>query len=377
MKTRQVLIGCGIALVIVIIGAGALVFWLGKVVTSSTSGMLKASPEMKQAGVRKGAGMFTKSVFLADPRLGQVSDIALGVLDRGRGFEIGIAGSAGAAFVSTTGSPKAFTSYGQSLDRARIIDVDNDGNCEFMNRGSWMSPVVLVGHKGNKLWEFGKQVDDAAPGDINGDGKLEFAVGFNGSGGVSLVNAQGKELWNKPDGNVWHVEMVDASGDGRLEILHSNAGGAATVRNARGDTVSQARPTGYFSHFSVCSWPTSTDPLRCLSLDTGTVWVLNLDGSVAAKLAAPSCRMLGNVSGTPFEPQPGKPGYLAVLASYQQWNRSALWLFDSKKQLVYEEVLPENCTALAALRLGSSQAETLLVGGNGTVTRYDFKGAKP
>jgi outer membrane protein assembly factor BamB len=148
----------------------------------------------------------------------------------------------------------------------------------------------LCDHKGKQLWQSAKRsgVDDCAPGDVNGDGKLEFAVGYNGGGGVCLLDAQGKELWHKMDGNVWHVEILDINQDGRPEIVHSNAGGELTVRNAAGDIYYRAQTAGYFSHFSTGPWPTTAGPTRAIELDTGTVLVINADGSTAAKLSAPA-----------------------------------------------------------------------------------------
>ncbi len=65
--------------------------------------------------------------------------------------------------------------------------------------------------------------------------------------------------WQQPDGNVWHVEIVDTKGDGNLQIVHSNAGGQITIRDQDGKVLRQSKPGNYFSSFSVCRWPTAKD----------------------------------------------------------------------------------------------------------------------
>jgi len=138
-------------------------------------------------------------------------------------------------------------------------------------------------------------VDDMAAEDVDGDGELEFAVGFNGGGGVHLVEADGREAWHRPDGNVWHVEMVDADGDGRPEIVHSNAGGEMKIRNAQGDVMRQDRPPAYFSAFSLCRWPNGKR--HVLFSEEDTIWLLGLDGAAVAEVDAPECGRLGHARG--------------------------------------------------------------------------------
>lgn len=372
MKTRYALIVGSIALFVLFVGAGALALRKASPAKPVVGGKLVMPSPLKKTGVIKGSGLLSRSTFLTDPRVGYVTDIAQGKFDRGRGSEIAIAGTAGAAFVGTDGSAKAFTAFSETFDRVNIIDVEGDGDCEFLDRGGWTSPAKLVDHKGKTEWWHGNSVDDTAFGDIDGDGKLEFAVGYNGGGGVTLLNAQGKELWNKPDGNVWHVEMTDTNSDGKPEIVHSNAGGVLTVRNALGDVVSQSHPAEYFAFFSLCRWPASTDPTYCLLAGERAIWLFGFDGSTVARFSVPASNRLGNAVGTPVKLKNGGPDYLAVLVSYAQWKRSILYLFDSKKALVYEEVFSARCESIAA----STASNSFLVGCEGKVLRYSLPAAR-
>src|SRR6185295_3356852 len=101
--------------------------------------------------------------------------------------------------------------------------------------GGWQTGA-FIGEDGARLWQPDalQGMDDLAAGDVDGDGVPEFVVGYNGDGGIHLHDAAGKRRWREDDGNVWHVEVVDTDGDGRCEIVHSNAGGDLTVRDASG-----------------------------------------------------------------------------------------------------------------------------------------------
>lgn len=113
---------------------------------------------------------------------------------------------------------------------------------------SWAVPATLSDKEGQVRWRSKSWpgIDDSVSGDVNGDGKLSVVIGFNGGGGLLLLDGQGKELWKKEESNVWHVETLDTNGDGREEILHSNAKGELLVRNGNGDVIARYLPNFYF-----------------------------------------------------------------------------------------------------------------------------------
>ena len=60
--------------------------------------------------------------------------------------------------------------------------------------------------------------------------------------------------WKKEESNVWHVETLDTNGDGREEILQSDAKGELLVRNGNGDVIARYLPNFYVSHFALTRW---------------------------------------------------------------------------------------------------------------------------
>jgi len=381
MKTNKWLMGCAIgcvALVVLVVVGG----WIGYryYVKPMMSQFMGNPGDIGPPGVVKGAGLLTQSIYFSDPRLGSVTDIALGRLDPTSGVALGVAGVNGAAFLDATGNVKSTVKFSTAFRRINFVDVEGDGVCEFMERGSWGSNAALLNHAGKVLWTYGgKQpgVDDMAAGDLDGDGLLEFAVGFGRDGGLHLVGRDGKARWQRPDNQIWHIEIMDVNGDGRPEIVHSNGQAQLVIRDETGSVISQVRPHPsagslplVFMHFSVCHYPSATSPRLVLTPGANVLSLCDTTGKTVAELSAPKAGMLSAARGVPVKLQPNAPAYFAAAVTFMPGDRSLLFLYDTNNALVYQEVLPETCQTLAALPLGKTGAEALLVGGEAKVWEY-------
>ena len=66
-----------------------------------------------------------------------------------------------------------------------------------------------------------------------------------------------------------------------------------------------------------------------------------------------------------------RPKYLAVIANFAAIDRSLFYLYDAQGRLIYQEILPEECDAVAVLPTeNSSGLEEVLVSGEKTVWSY-------
>lgn len=319
--------------------------------------------ELEHAGVRVGEAVLQESVWLDEASVGDITSITpadtRGVL---------VAGTAAAAYVKE-GALSGRVAWPERMSQVEPIDVEGDGQLEFLDRGGhgWQGAALLDG--GGRV-RFrsprGQGVDDMAAGHLDGDGRLDFVVGYNGGSGVARYDADGRELWRQDDGNVWHVEIVDTDADGTAEIVHSNAAGQLTVRDASGRVVRRVDPPGsYFSDFSLVRWPRSA-PLRPLHARDGSLWIMDYTGATSAQLAAPGVEGLGDTRAVPI--RIAKNDYLAALVEFSLWDRSVVFLFDAAGAPVYREVMAGGCRALAALPAESG--EDLLVGCGSRIWRY-------
>ena len=303
--------------------------------------------------------------------IGKITDIVKLQESSPEGARLAIAGIGGAALTDDNLSIKKQVKYDGKFDPVSVVRLNNAGDLGYISRGAWASLPYLMDGSGKQLWKYndgGSGVDDMAAGDLNGDGTPEFAVGFNGGGGGHLLNADGKKVWAQSDANVWHLEIVDVDGDGHPKIVHSNAAGAITIRDADGRILSKHKPETYFAHFSIINLPDFKNLPYLLLNNDEKIWILNFKGETIKKLPSIfSCD--GDVKGNVVKLD-NDNSYIAVIADIHKWDRSVLYLYNSSDQLIYQEILPEACFSIYALPSSEGSYQSLLVGCKDTVWQY-------
>jgi hypothetical protein len=265
---RKILIALAV-LVLLLVGAVICIdLWSVKYVERQA----KAAPEPR---VVKGEGHFQKRRFYTNIGLGNISQILVGWPADKEGAALTVVGNEGAHFLDLTGQLRKEIHFSKSLFcPIEVARMDAAGDYAYLTRDeSWFSPATLLDKDGRVSWTYGggvqsfhllSAVDDSVAGDIYGDGTLSVVMGLNGGGGLILVNREGKTVWKKKEGNVWHVETLDTNGDGREEILHSNAQGQLLVRNANGDVIAEYLPGHYIADFTLTRWAEEQRPTHIL-----------------------------------------------------------------------------------------------------------------
>jgi hypothetical protein len=297
--------------------------------------------------------------------LGLITDI-----QQRENHEFVVAGQRGAAFLAEDGSFNRSIHFEQC--NSDVVGV-KAGTGAFLCRGAWSKGAMLIDAEGKTLWSYGggvTGVDDAAAGVLGAAGAEEVVVGLNGDGGVRLLSSEGKELWKRDDGNVWHVEIATVDEQPGNVILHSNARGQLTIRDATGNVLARNAPEVYVASFSLSAWKDDPHLNKVVAVDEGSVYILTMDGKTLARLPAPGNTSITDPKGTTVHFSQGIPDY-AVLLRHSLWTRSLLYIYDAGDQLIYNEILDHNCAALHAVP-GQNGAEDLFLGCNGFVEKYSL-----
>ena len=275
-----------------------------------------------------------------------------------------VAGRKGAAVLSHTGSVLSRVQFENC--RADVVAV----SAGYLCRGAWTVPVILFSPEGKTLLSYeggAGGVDDATIGRFHGADRI--IVGFNGTGGVRMLDAAGKEIWQQKDGNVWHVETVKSNETGDTEILHSNARGEITIRDASGNMLEHHPAEVYVAQFSLTAWGNEPSRNKLLLPGEGSIFVVDMKGKTQAKLSAPNSESIqARAKGTPVRLKAGSLSYASILR-YEFWEKSVLYVHDSTGQLMYEEVMSQDCGDVRSVP-GKKGTEDLLVGCNNNLQKY-------
>lgn len=331
------------------------------------------------AHVPVGNGLLSSRICFSDPSLREIWDIQEVNFDANGSLDLVIVGSAGAAVLDRAFKPiEQITFHDRAFAKVKLVDLEHNGHYEFLVRGSsttgiglsWDCPVIVFDRDGSRMWSYRSVagVNDAAAADIDGDGQDEVVVGMNTGGGIKLLNHNGSELWSKPDANAWRVETLSSQSGHGLDIVSSNASGELTLRDAAGEVIRRIKPGAYLRKFSKTKWFGLEGNDQILAIQTGKILVIDPLGKTLASWNAPLAGSSGEPVGTPVKLS-GEKDYYACLVTFDDWNRSILYMYEEDGTLVYQEIFGSGAGCLFPFN-GS-----LLVGFPGKVMMFEM--AKP
>jgi hypothetical protein len=369
--------------------------------------------ELREARVVLGAERFQKDILIASERrnqksrdIGSIEDIAVGKLDGKDGTDIVVAGRYGAGLFDEQGNQQSqvffenpTSTIGKILDTdrlrsigdMRIVDLENDGQCEYFGRGG-LDGAAVFDHLGKQLWVYGghtsgkSYIKDMSAGDMDGDGTKEFATLYNG---VELLDKAGKVLWSDPAAEYSsHIEIGDTEGDGKSEIIYSRHGDCF-ISNTKSEFQKKLDLPYFFSQFEICKLP-DQKALGILIVEEGFLCILDFDGKMRYQWEIPLSRFVSetrkdrfggkeetsvyttkSVWGKFFQ---GQTECLALVTRFAGLDSSVLYIYNKAGELLYQEVLPEESQAIALMpRAGNNEISDLLIAGSKTVWRYAGK----
>lgn len=414
-----------IAVISIIVGGAFILFVVGGVLVfkrflSPLLAMREVPPELREARVVTGAGLLVKSEFYQVGKgssLDQIQDMTIGQLDGQGDLDIGLAGQFGVTLLDRQGNFTKRINYRfekgkipvgpitterekNSFQNIRLLDVEGDGVFEVLGYGG-IDGMALFDHQGNVLFsrgaiEEGKaSIQNVGVGDVDGDGVKEFIVswGYEPWKGLELLDRHGNSKWRRQEELLpGEFEVVDVNGDGKTELVEED-GGELKIRDTQGEVQNVVEAPVYLSHFSLCPQSNNQGPPRNLAVREGSLWLIDLDGKNNTKYDAPLSyiklekpRVVEVPGADPItfdteevyrarcvwaKLEKDEPKYLAVIANFAALDRSLFYLYDAKGKLIFQEILPEECEAVAVLTPENSNGrEEILVSGEETVWRY-------
>ena len=423
----SIIVGCAFILLVVV---GVLVY---KSIISPLLRTHEVPPELSKPRIVSGAGLLVKSEFyragngsswreLGDPNklkssLDSVQDMAVGQLDGQGDLDVGLAGQFGLTLLDRSGNVttrinyrfekgKSFSPFGterekDSFHNMRLLDVESDGVCEVLGFGG-LDGMALFDHQGNVLFSRGEfeeaksSIHEVAAGDVDGDGVMEFIAswGFEPWNGLELLDRHGNSKWRLQEEFIpGEMEVVDVNGDGKAELVEENRG-ELKIRDTQGQVMGEVKAPVYLWHISLCPRPNNQGSPQNLAVREGSLWLIDLDGDNYTKYDAPLSQIklekpqvivtpglpeqmefdtedVYRAKGVWAELEKNRPKYLAVVANFAAIDRSLFYLYDAQGKLIYQEILPEECNAVAVLPPeNSSGRDEILVSGEKTVWRY-------
>ncbi|MCK4846236.1 MAG: VCBS repeat-containing protein [Deltaproteobacteria bacterium] len=343
-------------------------------------------------GVISGDELFSKTVLNEEVLISNITDIFIRPKTPLGEGEIILAGSNGAIFLDLD-DPSVVNSsvyFEDDADFVEVIDVEGDGVEEFMGRGCWCKPPIVIDSAGETIWKYdraGDKVVDMVAADMDGDGELEFVSALR-DGGLRIIDRNDKKIFKKKTSPVRHLEVADVDGDGRLDIIFTTIGGQVMVVDSLGKWLSTVKDTEASAlrdstelssikedelevgDFTLVARPEVDGEEFIVSVADGAVRFHDLFGKVVKEVSIERAYGSTDIRGVGFE-SVGENAYVAVLLVYTGVEKSVLLVFDEDLSLVYEEVFEGLYYAIAKEPARVSDgAETLLIGGQGGLIRY-------
>lgn len=425
----SITLGCGLILFVVL---SVLIY---RSFISPILAMREVPPELREPRVITGAGVLVKSEFyrvgketswrdlLDDEKikswLDSVQDMKVGQLDGQGGLDVGLAGRFGVTLLDRQGNVTKRTNFRFEMGKSRLgnlandrekdsfynkrlLDVEGDGVCEVLAFGG-LDGMALFDHQGNVLFSRGEleqgksSIHEVSAGDVDGDGVTEFIASWDYEPweGLELLDRNGNSKWrHEEESKPGEIEVVDVNADGKADLVEDD-GGELKIRDNQGQIKDVVNMPVYLSHLSLIPQTNNQRPPQNLAVREGSLWLIDLDGKNYTKYDAPLSkiklskpRVVGvpgfpssqytyeteevyHAKGVWVELEKDRPKYLAVIANFTVMDRSLFYLYDSQGKLIYQEILPEECDAVAVLPPENNDGrDKILVSGQKTVWRY-------
>lgn len=264
----------------------------------------------------------------------------------------------------------------------QAVDIDNDGKYEFLGNGFWGIPAaVLLNSQGKVIWKKYKLAltnPVLTAGDIDGDGIKEVMVPYvrgQYGQGLLVLDAKGNIVKDIKKFMSDYVKAADLNGDGKDEIVYwDEKEKSLIVREGIGEILYRIKPQLDNFKFSITDWVEGS-PAHILLVGSEKMQILDIEGKVLATLNIPySLPSFFQPNGTLLKMNQDNTnpyGYVTLLKGRGGWHRTVLYVNSLSGELLYHEILEEDCNSLLAFNDNIKiKSGSFLVGGRNRVWLY-------
>jgi hypothetical protein len=317
--------------------------------------------------------------------------------------------------------------YNHTLQNLRIIDFENDGQCEFISEGL-IDGVTIFNNQGNVTWRYGERdinlnevwnekseaeqdkevyVTNVSVVDLDEDGIAEYIISRKNEG-IRAFDFNKNEKWFQPDEYpTAGFRMVDIDGDGAGELLEFQGMSSKIRDKATGAVLKKIEITGGTDGILMFEDDRKKKLPRLFDITGNKFALFDFNNKAVMETEAPLSEikipvdkskypsatpiyvgnnmvampdeMSGDESQRVYQPKAvfavlrkDKPKYLVVLAPFIDIPRAHLYIYASDGNLVYHELLPERAETLAAIPAANSNEE-IIIGGKDTIWKFTAK----
>lgn len=331
---------------------------------------------------------YKKEFFYKDPDLNIIWDLKKGQFDNDPDEEIMVVGSYGVRIVTLEGKIKDSFPI-PHLYGISAIDFNNDGNYEFLGKGGGLSSVsvVVLNSSGKVEWKYSTTlVGPPKAGDIDGDGTKEIVLPYSRNlrllrfgGGLMVFNEQGDYIhkYRGYPSPLKHIEIADFNGDRKGEILYWNKEKKRfIIQNAEGGITYQFKPFMEECNFAITDW-VDTSSKHILLVSDDKMQIVKPDGTPVATLDTPysyayCVPSFGKVLKLKID---GKSThrYVSILGGRGSCHKTLLSINSLSGELLYQEIIWEDCYSLLILSDSESESAGFLIGARDCVLKYSYQ----
>ena len=331
---------------------------------------------------------YKKEFFYKDPDLNLIWDLKEVQFDNDPDEEILVVGSYGVRIVTLEGTIKDSFQI-PHLYGISAIDFNNDGDYEFLGKGGGLSSVsvVVLNSSGKVEWKYSTTlVGPPKAGDIDGDGIKEIVLPYSRNpillrfgGGLLVFNEKGDYIhkYKSYPSSLEHIEIADFNGDGKGEILYWNERKKRfIIQNASGGVTYQFKPFMDECNFAITDW-IDTSLVHILLFGEDKMQIVRPDGTPVATLDTPYSYAYCNPSfGKVLKLKiNGKSTYryVSLIVGRGSCHKAVLSINSLSGELLYQEIIWEDCKSLLILSDSESENGGFLIGARDCVLKYSYQ----